>query len=321
MATKIGVCAPFLSEKQVEQIKEKAKSNGFEAAFFNGAEQAIKEGPGCEIYFGSFPAEAIKANSALKWMHCSFAGIDKVTDPAIYPHENVIVTNSAGAFGPTISEHMICTIIMMMRRMQDYTRQQDKHIWKLLGEVRSIDRSTITVVGMGDIGTTFAKKVKAMGATVYGMRRTQKPSDPCYDKVFTIDNLDEAIKDADVVAMCVPGTEGTQGIFDTRRFSVMKDGAYLVNIGRGSAIDQAALAEALKSGKLAGAAIDVATPEPLPADHPLWDAPNILITPHASGNMTLYITRERVVDMFCENVDYYAQGKPLRNLADIRIGY
>lgn len=319
---RIGIQAAFLDAELKKKIEDTAAANGFEVCYFQNDEEALSGSDGCEVLFGSFKPASIKADNALKWLHCSFAGVDKVVDDEIYPNPDVIVTNSAGGYGVTIAEHMICVTLMMMRRMPEYMAQTARHGWGLVGEIDSIMRSTITIVGMGDIGTNFARRAKALGAAcIRGVRRTQKPGDPVYDEVYTIDRLDEAIQGADVVALCVPGTEATTHLIDAHRLSLMKDGAYLVNVGRGWAVDQPALIAALEAGKLRGAALDVVVPEPLPADDPLWNAPNILITPHVSGNMTLDITREKVVDMFCENIAHYAKREKLRNLVDRKAGY
>lgn len=322
MAGKIGINAYFLDEGLTKRINDVAAANGFETVYFSGNEDAEKNSDGCEVLFGSFPQAAITNDKALKWLHCSFAGVDKVVDDAIYANADVIVTNSAGGYGVTISEHMIAVTLMMMRRMPEYTKLVAERGWKIIGDIDSILDSVITIVGMGDIGTNFARRVKAMGAkTVRGVRRTNKPSPDCYDEVYTTENLDEALKDADVVALCVPGTDATTHMIDARRLSIMKDGAYLVNVGRGWAIDQPALIKALETGKLKGAALDVTVPEPLPQDDPLWSAPNILITPHVSGNMSLEITRDLVVSMFCTNIEKYAKGETLNNLVDRKVGY
>lgn len=319
---RIGINASFLDETLKEKLDAAAKAYGFETVYFSDNDDACHRSDGCEILFGNFPHAAIKGDSTLKWLHCSFAGVDRVISDDIYPNQNVVVTNSAGGYGVTISEHMIAVMLMMMRRMPEYASLVANRDWRIIGDIRSIERSVVTVVGMGDIGTKFATKVKALGAAkVKGVRRTKKPSPECYDEVYTVEDLDAAIKDSDVVALCVPGTDATKHLMDEHRFSIMKDGSYLINVGRGGAVDQVALKKALESGKLAGAALDVTTPEPLPKNDPLWDAPNIIITPHISGNMSLDITRELVVEMFCENLKRYASGEKLNNIVDRKIGY
>ena len=322
MARTIGIHAAFLDDGLKARINAAAAENGFEVVYFKDKDDAVAHSDGCEVLYGGFPAEAIKGDKALKWLGVSSAGVDNIVSDDLYPNPDVLVTNSAGGYGVTISEHLICTTLMMMRRMPEYAARVAKHQWGLVGEIHSLMRSTVTIVGKGDIGTNFAKRCKAMGAAcVRGVRRTNKPGPECFDETYTIEHLDDAIQGADVVALCVPGTDATSHLIDERRLGLMKDGAYLLNVGRGWAIDQPALIRALESGKLAGAAIDVTVPEPLPVDDPLWNAPNLLLTPHVSGNMTLNITRELVIDIFVENIGRYARGEKLRNLVDRKLGY
>jgi len=168
----------------------------------------------------------------------------------------------------------------------------------------------------------LARRVKALGAAhVCGVRRTKKPSDPAYDQVLTLAELPEAVKDADIVALCLPATKETNGVFSKEIIDGLSPKTYVVNVGRGSAIDQPALVAALNEGRIAGAALDVMTPEPLPADDPLYDAANVILTPHISGNMSLGHTCDLNVDMFCRNLKRYFAGDPLHHLVDRSIGY
>lgn len=187
-----------------------------------------------EIIFGMVPRGVLKDAGALRWMQCSFAGVDAYCDRSLYTHP-ITLTNASGAYGITISEHMVVTLLMLMRRMPEYHEMQKRREWYCVGEVKSVMNSVITVVGIGDIGSNFAKRVRAMGATVRGVRRSQGPKPDFVDEVYTVDRLDEAIAGADVVALCLPGTRETQKIFDRERLLKMKEGAILLNVGRGSA--------------------------------------------------------------------------------------
>ena len=175
---------------------------------------------------------------------------------------------------------------------------------------------------MGDIGSNFAKRVRAMGARVIGVRRSEdKPAPDWADAVFPTARLEEALAQAGVTALCVPSTRETRHLMGEEQFAAMKDGAYLLNVGRGTAIDQEALDRALRAGKLAGAAIDVADPEPLPQDHFLWETPNLILTPHVSGNMSLPKTCDIVVDIFLNNLAKWSRGEPLDHVVDLDRGY
>ena len=188
--------------------------------------------------------------------------------------------------------------------------------------MRSICGSTITVLGTGDIGTNFARRAKALGAkTVYGVRRTKKAGDAAFDAICAMDELNDILPQTDILVMALPGTPETVNTLSRERIALLPRHAVVVNVGRGSAVDQDALIEALNAEQIAGAALDVMVPEPLPEDHPLWSAKNILITPHVSGNMSLGITRDLDVDLFCNDLANYAAGRPLQQLVDRKQGY
>lgn len=193
--------------------------------------------------------------------------------------------------------------------------------------VRSIREVRIAVLGAGNIGSAFAEKAVALGARrVVGVSRSGRAREPFSD-VLDINGsdgkggLDGLLPRVDVLVMALPGTAQTAGVLSRERIALLPPGALVVNVGRGSAIDQEALAEALNDGRLGGAALDVMVPEPLPADDPLWSARNILITPHVSGNMTMGYTRDEAVRLFCADLENYAAGCPLARLVDRAAGY
>ncbi len=321
MQRNITVAVPFMNDKREKAIVQAAEKLGFAVRIIPEGEkvqpQDVKDS---EIIFGMVPRGVLKGAVSLKWMQCSFAGVDAYCDRSLYAAP-VMLTNASGAYGITISEHMVAVLLMLMRRMPEYHEMQKRREWYCVGEIKSIMNSVITVVGIGDIGSNFAKRVKAMGAVVRGVRRSQGQKPDFVDAAYTVEHLDEAIDGADVVALCLPGTQETRRIFDRARLMKLKEGAILLNVGRGSAVDLTALDELLRSGRLGGAAIDVADPEPLPADHPLWSAPHALITPHISGNTSLPLTCDIIVDIFLDNLTRYVAGKPLAHTVDIDRGY
>lgn len=321
MERMITVALPFLNAERRERIAAAARENGFGVHFVDSHDTVSESDvSSCEVFFGMMPTKLLKKAQGMRWMQCSFAGVDRCSDRSLYAND-VILTNASGAYGITISEHMIVTLLMLMRRMPEYHEMQKRKEWYCVGQVKSIMNSVITVVGVGDIGQNFAKRVRAMGAYVRGVRRTQAPKPDFVDEIYTQDKLDEAIRGADVVALCVPGTDKTRHMFDLERMEKMKDGAILMNVGRGSAVDLDALSRLLHSGKLGGAAVDVTEPEPLPQEHPLWTAPNALITPHISGNTSLPLTCDLVVDIFLGNLQRYAKGEPLHHVVNLTEGY
>ena len=210
---------------------------------------------------------------------------------------------------------------MLLRRMREYEEGQRQKRWKYLGKIRSVFGSTVTIVGIGNIGGNFAKRCKAMGATVRGVKRTPGEKPEYIDELYLTEELDQAIQGADVVALCLPGTNQTQHIITEKQLNAMKPGAILLNIGRGTAIDQQALCQALESGHLGGAGLDVTDPEPLPPESPLWTMGNVVLTPHISGNDSLDYTTETILDLFIENLSHYVKGEPMHNVIDRKIGY
>ena len=153
------------------------------------------------------------------------------------------------------------------------------------------------------------------------MCRSGKCSESSFDKIYRIDELDEVLRDTELLVMCLPGTSETEGVLSKERMALLPMGAYVVNVGRGSAIDESALIESLESGKLAGAALDVFANEPLPGENPLWNTKNLIITPHVAGNLTLDHTLDKNVEMFCDNLVSYAEGRTLKHVVDKARGY
>ena len=177
------------------------------------------------------------------------------------------------------------------------------------------------MLGLGDIGGDYARKCHALGAHVIGVRRTNRNKPDYLDEQHTMDDLDELLGRADIVAMVLPGGDATNHIMDERRLRLMKKGAYLINVGRGNAVDPEGLYKVLKEGHLGGCGLDVTEPEPLPADSPLWDLGNLVITPHVAGNFFLPETFERIIRIAGENLAAWANGTPYRNVVDFTTGY
>ena len=316
----IGDCTGgFLTDAQHKVLADLAERYGFifrPVDFYDDAMLAQ-----CEVIFGYVKPEHLKAATSLRWLQVAFAGVESLTNPDLYAHSDVLLTNAAGAYGVSIAEHLIATLLMLLRGLPDYVLQQQRGEWNNKTNIRLIYGSSITVIGLGDIGIEFSRRAHALGATITGVRRTNRPIPDFISRVFTTDRLDDALPGADAVVLCLPSTKETQHIIDAHRFTLLKTHALLLNVGRGNAIDQDALCEALNKGKLGGAALDVCTPEPLPADHPLWHAKNCIITPHMAGLNALPDTSRRIVDIFAENLERYAMGKPLTHVVDIVAGY
>ena len=231
------------------------------------------------------------------------------------------MTNAAGAYDTAVSEHMLAMTFALIRRFGQYMRNQVNHQWQKMGNIISVKNSKILILGNGRIGNDYARQVKALGAYTIGINRTGKCSSEYIDEQFSIDKLDEVIGRADIIAMVLPGGEATRHIINADRFSKMKRGAYIINVGRGNAIDFDALKSALKTGSLGGAALDVTEPEPLPADDELWDFDNVIITPHAAGQLFLPETLDNIVEIAGKNLSRYLHNEPLTNIVNRELGY
>ena len=273
-----------------------------------------------DVIIGNVPAAIVSKAKHLKLMQLNSAGTDGYTAEGVLC-EGAHLANATGAYGLAISEHMLGMVLMLQKRLHQYRDQQKQSLWADAGKVGSIWNSTTLVLGLGDIGGEFAKRMKALGSYVIGIRRTGGDKPDFVDEIDTVENLDAYLGRADIIAMSLPGTPATYHIINREAFAKMKPGAILVNVGRGTAIDQEALYEALTQGTLGACGIDVTDPEPLPVSSPLWQCENLLITPHISGGFHLQETFERIVRIAAYNLKAIAEGSEIRNAVDMNTGY
>lgn len=315
MGGRIIVDVSVLTKAQRESIGAAAKARGFEAVFTEGG--ALTD---AEVYFGA-NAEILKAAPGLRWMSVPSAGADQYIAP-VSARGDVVLTCSSGAYGVTIAEHVVMVTLEMMRRQADYNGMVARREWVRTLPVRSIRDSRVTLLGAGDIGQEVAKRLRAFGPrAIVGVNRSGRAPEGVFDAVCTIGELDALLPSTDLLVMSLPGTKATLRAMDERRLKLLPADAFIVNVGRGSSLDQAALVCQLKEGRFAGAALDVFEAEPLPPNDPAWDCPRLLVTPHVAGNMTLPYTVERIVALFLENLDRYAAGEPLLRQVDLKKGY
>ena len=264
------------------------------------------------IIFGWVRAGALKKAARLKWFQTMWAGTDEYEGEGILP-PGVILTSSSGSNSQGVAEHMLASLLALCRRLPTYRDSQRQHLWKDEGKMKTISGGTVLVVGAGHLGSAFASRCRALGAKTVGLKRTVRGPVEGFDQVYPMDQLDELLPQADVVALVLPHNPQTIGLMDGQRLGLMKEDAILISSGRGSVLDQDALARVMGEGKLWGAALDVTTPEPLPADSLLWDIPNLLLTPHVAGGMRLEITRKNCIKMAQDNLRRYLAGEPLVN--------
>lgn len=257
------------------------------------------------------------AAESLRWVHAAAAGVDPIMFPALRDSD-VIVTNSRGVFDQPIAEYVLAQILSFAKDLPESLRLQREHTWRHRESERIAGRTAL-VVGTGPIGRAIARLLTAVGMKVRVSGRRARDDDPDFGIVTATEDLPEELSGADFVVVAAPLTEQTRGMFDTALFGAMKPSARFVNVGRGDLVRTDDLVEALRSGEIAGAALDVVDIEPLPPEHPLWDIPNVMITPHNSGDFTGW--RDALVDVFVDNFQRWRSGGDLENVVDKRLGY
>jgi len=289
--------------------------------FYNSAAELKPVIGDLEVVIGSIhsDAELFEKAKKLKWLQCSSAGVDEFI--GIFKSlDGATLTNASGAYGQGISEYLIAYILVILKKLQNYVRDQDRGVWRGYGIVKTIEGSRVTVAGLGNLGGTFARKIKLLGAHVRGVKQFPADKPDYLDELYTTDRFDEALEGADIVALCLPNTPKTRGIMSRERIFAMKQDAILLNVGRGFAIDQDALVDALNEKRIY-AGIDVTTPEPLPADDPLWKCENLFMTPHISGGLSSSYGPVFISELIVRNMKAYLEGRPLDNVVDLELGY
>lgn len=267
---------------------------------------------GATVILGCPGRAQLAAAPDLRWLQTWSAGVDAYLKPGLLP-EGTMVTSAVGAYGPTVAEHMFSALIALMKRLPTYRDSQRRNEWQDLGPVKGFSGFKVLIVGAGDIGLTFARLCRGVGMYTVGLKRADGPCPAELDELHRIDELDRWLPWADGVLLMLPHATETVGLMNERRLSLLRPDAYLLNGGRGSAVDLEALSRSLLAGHLAGAALDVTEPEPLPADHPLWQEERLLLTPHVAGGLHLEVTREKIAAIALENLTRYLAGEPLRN--------
>lgn len=284
-------------------------------AYATAADATDEQVAAAEVIVGNPPPARLACARGLRLLQLNSAGYDDYLAAGTLP-AGAMLASASGAYGQAVSEHMLAMLLSMMKRLPAYRDAQRAHEWVDLGSVTSLSGARVLVLGAGDIGTHFARLCAALGARVTGVRR--RPSEPHapFSAMGTFDELPELLPQADVVASVLPSAPGTRRLADATFFSAMRPGAFFVNAGRGDLVVAEDLVAALESGHLAGAALDVTDPEPLPADHPLWDAPGALVTPHVSGWYHLPVTLDNIVGIAAENLARLERDEKPRNLVE-----
>lgn len=273
-----------------------------------------------QIILGNIPPERVSLAAKLEWLQLNSSGSDAYVKPGVLP-AGAKLTNSTGAYGLAISEHLLAQTLFLKKKLGLYCKNQMQNLWKDEGRVTAIAGSTTLVVGLGSIGGDYAHKMALLGSKVYGIRRHKTACPDYLQAVGTFEDLDAWLPMADIVVLVLPNTPQTYRLFNAERMARMKPGSILLNVGRGTSIDTDALVDALDNGPMMAAAVDVTDPEPLPADHPLWQRENLLLTPHVAGDYHLQETLDNIVALFTRNLGRFARGEELENPVDLETGY
>ncbi|WP_276280525.1 D-2-hydroxyacid dehydrogenase [Halorussus caseinilyticus] len=247
----------------------------------------------------------------LKWVHSIQAGYDRFPLDA-FEDEGVVLTNSTGIHDASVGEFAVGLMLSFARRLYAYVRSQQSHEWAspAWDEPFTLDGERLCVVGLGTLGQGIAERADALGMEVVGVRRSGDPT-PHTEEVFTPDDLGEAVADAKFVALAVPLTDETEGLFGAAEFAAMREDAYLLNVARGSVVVQDELVAALRGDEIAGAGLDVFEEEPLPEDSPLWEMEEVIVTPHRAAAERDYF--RHIAELVRENVERVDAGEEMTN--------
>ncbi|KAB2345295.1 D-2-hydroxyacid dehydrogenase [Actinomadura rudentiformis] len=278
--------------------------------------------PGADVLFmWDFWSDALAAawpeRGGPDWVHIASAGVDRLLFPRLVAGD-VVVTNSRGVFDEPIAEYVLGLVLCFAKGLHTTLGLQAQARWRHR-ETERIGGAHAVVVGTGPIGRAIGRKLTAAGLRVSGIGRTADPGDPDLGEIRSMDRLDETLGQADYVVLAAPLTELTRGMIDKAALTAMRPTARLINVARGQLVVEDDLIDALREGRIAGAALDVFETEPLDETSPLWGLPNVIVSPHMSGDTIGW--RQELVDLFADNLGRRAAGRPLRNVVDKRLGY
>ncbi|MFI7675414.1 D-2-hydroxyacid dehydrogenase [Actinophytocola sp. NPDC049390] len=286
------------------------------------ADGLVEALPGADVllvwdFRASTLSSAWPGADSLRWVHAASAGVNHVLTPEVVASD-VVVTNSRGVFDEPMAEYVLAMALALAKDLPTTLSRQRERRWHHRETERLGGRRAL-VAGTGPIGRAIGRKLAAAGMTVTGLGRTPRTTDPDLGEVLPMSSLSEVLPDMDWVVLAAPLTDETRGMIDAKALAAMKPTARLVNVGRGPLVVQDDLVEALTAGSLAGAALDVFVDEPLPATSPLWAMPNVIVSPHMSGDVVGW--RAELVALFHDNLTRYLDGEPLRNVVDKARGY
>lgn len=314
MKSRIIISADSLKETDVQTIRDAAAAG-------TEIERLPQDGSGtraavlnADIVVGWADATWLRDGKARYYL-CGSAGIDAYVGKGLDRKPNFVMTNAAGVMSVTIAEHCVAMMFAVVRQFPQMVRQQVAKHYARRWHGGEVTGTTACIVGLGSSGKELAKRLAALGLTVTGVRRQASNPPPGVSRLYAVDQIDFALAEADHVFCLLPGGDPTRRFFNAERFAQMKRGAFFYNASRGSVADQSALIDALKTGQLGGAGLDVFETEPLEVSSPLWDMPNVLITHHSAGHSAKLAGR--LAELFAKNLQNLQNGQPLINRVDL----
>jgi phosphoglycerate dehydrogenase-like enzyme len=316
---------PFLP---ADQNRLKAAFGADRAIFVSGKDRlmlALRAHPDTDILCTfSPPADVLAHGPQVRWLALPSAGADIPLERGLVRADGPVVTTAAGVHVIPMREHIFSTMLLWMRGWPQRLTDQSHHQWRrddAIWQQGELDGTTLGIVGLGAIGRGVAQLGRAFGMRVVATHRsaTAGATDPDADRLFPLAQLHGLLSQADFVVLALPSTPDSRRLIGAAELAAMPNHAFLINIARGDIVDEEAMVAALRAGTLGGAALDVFTHEPLPPDSPLWDLPNVIISPHIAGPTNRY--SGRFTDLFLDNLARFDAGQPLRNVVDLARGY
>ena len=277
-------------------------------------EDAARELADADAAFGTVPPELFARAKRLRWIAAARAGLGRAWFYDAVVRSDVVVTGMHGAYNEHLSAHIVAFVLAFARRFDHYLPLQAQRLWRHDRTMIHLPDATALIVGVGSAGAEAGRLLAALGVRVLGADPRVRQAPAGFAGLYPPEQLDAHLGEADFVIMTAPETPQTLRMFDAARFARMKPGAYFINISRGTTVVTGDLLAALRSGRLAGAGLDVVDPEPLPADHPLWTTPGVLLTPHVAIFGAPY--KERWLALLIENCRRFGRGEELLNVVD-----
>ena len=309
-----------LGQEHSEELQRRFPDISFVSP--DAEQEQVREVVDADAMVGWPTSEHLAAARKLRWVHVSSAGIDVISNVPELIQSDIILTNGSGSASGAIADHCFALILAFTRQVREFSAAQQAKVWQGRDHsprMRELSGATLGIVGLGNIGGEIARRGAGFRMNVVAVDLNPAARAPGVEQVWGLDHLDELMHVSDYLAVSVPRTRETIGLIDARRLALMKSSSFLVVVSRGRIVEEEALIAALQEGRLAGVGLDVTATEPLPADSPLWELPNVILTPHVSGQAAQ--TRERGRKLLFENLRRFVAGESLLNVSDKEAGF